>query len=883
MSMNGRHTASRQKAGALARVFRWCAVPVVSGTLHASLTVTSQAYQTNLFDNGKWVVVAETEDAGIPESPMDVRTNGVSRVQAKRVMFVHRSQKTGSYPQVAVVACSGFIRLKPGADPSPSLPFGTSVVLGPAFYDEHNDLYYNPQIAFLDILTSRLLPDGSGTLVLRMAGAIVHGGVPGGLSVSYDIELEEPTDLETGMKVVQSYQVTSPVFLNASRMTENQAFRIVQFSSMYLNETTHDSSGAKYTAADGRLRSLDFISAPTNTLLFAAPAALGDAWFDSVHRDNAGYQGNTPNLRVRIEDVLSAGRYVPQGYLSASASPANDNVSFWLHDSLAPAEFRIGDRGAVAYRLLARDNPFLNIAGLMAGADYGPFHAGQNPDLGIFPSVADLEDDMPALWKMAEVIRTYSSMNSLSNIARIAETSGLKVVQAAWLGSNEAANTNEVDSLIVLANQHSNVILAVAGSERVLCSDRGWPEPLPETNVLTHVWRLKQHVAVPVTVAEPWHIYRDHPALAEAVDLIFMNIHPYWEQQHVTNAVKFLAGKYGEIRALYPHKQVVISETGWPSAGQAYGLAVPSVSNQQLFAAEFLRWATTAKVDFCWFEAFDETWKTGEQNGVGTNWGLCFADRSPKHSVTSMLPDVAVTKVRDRDPVTAGTPVVYTVTVTNRSPAAAHAVSVDDLVPGGAAVAGTGVSAGSCTEQNGTIHWCMDLLPGGAAAVASVTTVLRRAGMYTNLVLAASAIRDRSTNDNAASVVSTATPAADSDGDGLPDWWEQRHFGDSTSGSPEADPDSDKMSNLQEYNAGTDPTNGASLLLISGLRVAPYRSILFTGVVERTYSLAATNNLCSPISWPVLQSNLAGRAGLMSFTDTNATVIRMYRVETSAP
>ncbi len=46
----------------------------------------------------------------------------------------------------------------------------------------------------------------------------------------------------------------------------------------------------------------------------------------------------------------------------------------------------------------------------------------------------------------------------------------------------------------------------------------------------------------------------------------------------------------------------------------------------------------------------------------------------------------------------------------------------------------------------------------------------------------------------------------DSDGDGLPDAWELRHFGD-LSWDADDDPDSDGLSNLAEYNAGTDPNN----------------------------------------------------------------------------
>ena len=47
--------------------------------------------------------------------------------------------------------------------------------------------------------------------------------------------------------------------------------------------------------------------------------------------------------------------------------------------------------------------------------------------------------------------------------------------------------------------------------------------------------------------------------------------------------------------------------------------------------------------------------------------------------------------------------------------------------------------------------------------------------------------------------------AVDSDSNGLPDWWELKYFG-AIHNDPNADPDGDGLSNLQEYLLGTDPT-----------------------------------------------------------------------------
>lgn len=50
-----------------------------------------------------------------------------------------------------------------------------------------------------------------------------------------------------------------------------------------------------------------------------------------------------------------------------------------------------------------------------------------------------------------------------------------------------------------------------------------------------------------------------------------------------------------------------------------------------------------------------------------------------------------------------------------------------------------------------------------------------------------------------------AVPMPDSDGRGLPDWWQQKYFG-GLGTDPGADPDQDGWTNRREYTAGTNPT-----------------------------------------------------------------------------
>ncbi|MCX7778546.1 MAG: glycosyl hydrolase family 17 protein, partial [Armatimonadetes bacterium] len=118
----------------------------------------------------------------------------------------------------------------------------------------------------------------------------------------------------------------------------------------------------------------------------------------------------------------------------------------------------------------------------------------------------------------------------------------------------------------------------------------------------------------------------------------FINVHPYWERQPIENAVAYVLMRYEETKAKYPNKHVILSETGWPSAGAENGAAVPSLENQRRFIKELMSEAIKQNIGFFLFEAFDERWKREVEGEVGAHWGFYNSQREQKHDFGSLLP-----------------------------------------------------------------------------------------------------------------------------------------------------------------------------------------------------------------------------------------------------
>ncbi len=266
--------------------------------------------------------------------------------------------------------------------------------------------------------------------------------------------------------------------------------------------------------------------------------------------------------------------------------------------------------------------------GVINGLSYSAWQAG---DQANHLSDSDIEADMAALAGHTNSVRTYGVNDGLDRIPAIAARHNLNVNLGAWISPDAGANAQEVAHAIDVVHNNPNVKRLTIGNESLLRED------LKPAELIAFIERAKREVNIPVSTAEPWHIWLKYPELADSVDFITVHILPYWEGVPVDGALPYLLYRYRQLAAAFPQKHIYIGEVGWPSEGQWVKGAEPSQVNQAKFIRDFLNTATEERLDYSVIEAFDTPWKRAIEGTVGAHWGLWNQGHEPKFAMSGSV------------------------------------------------------------------------------------------------------------------------------------------------------------------------------------------------------------------------------------------------------
>lgn len=404
--------------------------------------------------DGGWTIEVCRSDPNVNES-MQISVNGSTYGQAVLARIYHQPADARNRPQVAVIYASGYIRLKQNEVDGEEVPFGTSFVLGPAYWSDEGIYVHNPQLTRLDFDT-KYLPNGP----LRIEAS----GTASAFEAYYQMMLPPSQRRQTRLHVIQETTAIREIRIDATRLDEAQGIKIAQFSTMFVNEESacdgghaacHDANAVRAIGGDLTRIQRRFEAGTPNRLVFQPPIRLGNNWVDVLHTDDTSWQGNTPNARIVVDELPNTHSISIQGFIASTSEPSDDNVGIWLHDDNPDsAVWTAEESRQYGYWFVAQDDPFepwadLNLRTGLTFEDFGSTHDCR-PTVDAGQQTSAQAEAISGYSDSALQLR-YNVGDGAGNWAQIRcdfdpplDLSNFDHLRFDWRGDGDAANSLEV-------------------------------------------------------------------------------------------------------------------------------------------------------------------------------------------------------------------------------------------------------------------------------------------------------------------------------------------------------------------------------------------------------------------------------------------------------
>jgi exo-beta-1,3-glucanase (GH17 family) len=242
-----------------------------------------------------------------------------------------------------------------------------------------------------------------------------------------------------------------------------------------------------------------------------------------------------------------------------------------------------------------------------------------NPDARppAIPSDASVSADLQVLRRAGfDGLITYGS--ELPSIVYLAAQESFSAV---LLGVWDPSSQSEI-ALAVVAARNPVVKGIIVGNEGLMFRRYG------SETLRRAMEQVRRETGKPVSTTEVIETFYTNRDLVDWSDFITVNAHPYFHgHRDPVRAVDWTLGAWDRLTRQIPDKPIFFKEVGLPVAGAAEN----NGQNQSEF---YFRLLTTTDVQFAFFEAFDQLYKSGP---VEESWGIFRADRSPKPAAAVLL------------------------------------------------------------------------------------------------------------------------------------------------------------------------------------------------------------------------------------------------------
>lgn len=257
-----------------------------------------------------------------------------------------------------------------------------------------------------------------------------------------------------------------------------------------------------------------------------------------------------------------------------------------------------------------------------AGITYSPYTKS-----GLCKTSSEVSDDIQKLLAFG-IIRLYSvDCSGIQNVLA-AMSSNQKLFLGIWDINNVSTDLPSMAQQVQTSSRGWSAVHTVAIGNEVVNSGRGTPAQVANAVNAAKSWFQSNapNYKGPVVCVDTLAAVMANPqAMCDIGDYLAVNCHPYFSGVEASTSGSWLKSQVSLLlQTCGGNKQILVTESGWPSYGNTVGQAVPSIQNQML-SIKSLGQVMGSQVIM--FTMYNDYWKAPGPWNVEQHWGI-FGDPS---------------------------------------------------------------------------------------------------------------------------------------------------------------------------------------------------------------------------------------------------------------
>lgn len=440
-------------------------------------------------------------------------------------------------------------------------------------------------------------------------------------SSSVDPDTAQPSDgLVHNINVIsrpgaafKATQVNTPVSATASKTANTAATAAASSSTGFVTLTSSD--GSKVTVATTA----------------ALPTGDGNAsTLDLVNGNVFDAQSNsdTANAKTLTQSTVAATTTSNTENTAATTTSTTGNAATTAGTTTTSDQIAGGDATSSTSEATSTATSSSGV-GYLNGAPntivYSPY-----TDSGGCKTYDTVYSDLTLIKsKKISNIRVYGTdCNYLTTVLPIAAKLGLGVNQGFWISSAGVDSIDSAVSEFISAAKDGNsgfdwslFTVITIGNEAIISGYCSVSDLISKISSVKSQLKSAGYTGK-VTTSEPPVSFENNPTLCTGseIDFVGINPHSYFDTySSADTAGDFVKGQIEIVQKACPNMDVVVTETGYPNAGNVNGKNVPSPANQRIALQSIFDVVGT---DVTILTTFEDLWKQPGEYGIEQSFGM---------------------------------------------------------------------------------------------------------------------------------------------------------------------------------------------------------------------------------------------------------------------